>query len=616
MNERARVPSDGHSAGGRRYVVLGALLGIYTAVFVAFQIPAVLDPHVSMNGMVNWYGSPHGGAADDSVAYSAFQRGELRDTAPGFALLLGAMRLTGEQVLLGKLYPLILLAVTVLLLYQLVARLEGPTAAFFAGVLFLHMPPVYFALAGIPDTFAWPLLVTYLFVEQRGRGRAAVGVVAAAVAFYPPMALNCAALFVLRRIRRDPADGRLTFPVRDRRVWAVGGVMVAMVLLVVPWGAILGSGDSPELAAYSVKLARDAALNRGGILPPVDAHLETFALPYGASFPLLAAVRHWGWELLEPVLLPFAAWGMTLVPAFSGTWAFQGAIPALALALLAGVAWLGLARARPPRVVWQLLTVSLTMYALAVVAAPRLFLPQRYIWFTLSLAAVLAVAIVAARCVRRLPAWARTIAPPVLAACYLITHGTGIPRPFHLTDDYRRASGLLTYLGEVEGAPRVAGPPYLMDAVELFSQRETLLYCQELVSIVHILGGDDYNLVSWRLSDLHDAYYATEEAEVLAFMERQEVDLLVVQTDHFEDWFEGEIEPPCTFLPVEEDGVSPLTGPFVLADPPSEIRVYGDERGYVVISREALADHLGAGTVVPVLGAPSAADVSPTATEE
>jgi len=575
--------------------ILKVVIVAYAGVLLAVQLPEIVDPYTSREGMVNWIGPVrHGGdmvfsnSMSEASKVSYFKRQGLHWASPGHTLLVKVMRRTGDLVPWAKAVPWLLMPLVLFFLFKLGERLAGPVAGFFACLLYLHMPLMQINLVAIPASFALPTLIAFLYFLHRDRQWAALASMAVGGLFYPTIVINCSAVYLLR-LARDPDSGRIHLSLRDRRLWALGATLVVLFIMIAPpwkhtYDFIFSSGWAPSLVSYSEEILREARLQLGGPLPPTDA-LQSH------NFPHELIMTRWARDLGTALMQPLTFWGMPLVPFLKGV-PLSLLLGIQGLLVLLGLAWIGPRRVSLPRLVKDLLWTSLFLYMLAVLAFPYLFLPQRFVVFSLTVTVILAVAVFAARTVEGVSTHKRKAAPLVLAVAFLVLFGSGVPLPFSWAEDYRPARRVLDYLKKTPRKSVVAGPLFLMDGVELISNRDTFLYCQEVIMTGHFITGSFYETVRTRHQELLAAYYSTNPESILGFMDRHGVDYMVTSSDYFRPSFSGEYEPPCAFLP--SDMTRPKIvqlGACFLARPPAEVTTINDSM-YKLVSRTRLRAYL------------------------
>ena len=225
------------------------------------------------------------------------------------------------------------------------------------------------------------------------------------------------------------------------------------------------------------------------------------------------------WELVSPCefLAPFREWG-----ALAG---ILGCV-ALILLVLAGARrldWpLWRKRLKPA---WYLGLASLTLYCLARIFLLKLFVPDRYLQYSLNLFYCLGLALTlqAALQVER---WPRHLAILALVAAACLgawrLEGVGLK-------DYSAYRGLYTALAATPKDALIAGHPNLMDNIPTFAQRQALV----TYKLAHPWSRSYWEKIAPRLHDLFTAYYAADPQEVVAFCRKYGIAFLIVDDRHF-----------------------------------------------------------------------------------
>jgi len=199
----------------------------------------------------------------------------------------------------------------------------------------------------------------------------------------------------------------------------------------------------------------------------------------------------------------------------------------IAVVGLCFVEWHPLGRFLPPVAI--VATASLGMYLLAYVVLLRLFIPDRYVMYTINLyyCVLLALAFHAlwARCGRKRVAGVCLVAAAMVAgACRLDNVGV---------TDYSADKTLYDALAATPPSTRVAAHPWLADSILTFARRNVVVSCE----LAHPWSVNYWREIETRLSDFFDAYYAHDPAVVRAFCRKYAVDVLVVDARHFEPAF-------------------------------------------------------------------------------
>jgi hypothetical protein len=174
---------------------------------------------------------------------------------------------------------------------------------------------------------------------------------------------------------------------------------------------------------------------------------------------------------------------------------------------------------------WYLGLASLALYFLARLFLLKLFVPDRYLKYTLNLfyCLVLALGLHTALRVQR---WPRHLAILALVAAAGLgawrLQGVGLK-------DYSAYRAVYAALAETNQDALIAGHPYLMDTIPTFAQR-TAFATYELA---HPWSRGYWEKLEPRLRDLFNAYYAADPREVAGFCRKYRVAYLIVDDRHF-----------------------------------------------------------------------------------
>lgn len=473
---------------------------------------------------------------------------------PGYQLLywLGTRLL--DPLPLSQLMSLGLLLLSIWLL-ELLAKglIQERRGRLLLGMLFLFFSLYNFS-GGFPRGFAFPLLIGFLMLQQRGAVGWAGLVVVLEALFYPPILLNTLAMAgveLLGALRRDGWGRGLL-----RRCGALGvGCVVAFGLLL--W--VYGPSDR-EL------LGRQITVEEAKTMPEFQEH--------GRS------------EFFRESTVGFLLFGRSGI----GVEYVLG----FGIILAAMVATGGIRILRVPGLALHLCWSSLLLFFLAHLLLFRLHLPSRYTLYTLPLALMLTIGASIGpfleatrgtwtRLGEYIPAsirgrWARWIILAALAAIYAWAQGHLIVKVDpHVVAIESSELQMLSFLESLPKDALIAGHPMDMNNVPLVARRKVLAN-QEL-SLPYHMGY--YNKIRDRLFDLFQTYYATDWDVVEQFVRRHRIQAMVVNRDHFkQDFLRGMIyyEPFDSFVKERLRGGEK----FVLTDPPVE-RVCFENQRFLVL---------------------------------
>ena len=225
------------------------------------------------------------------------------------------------------------------------------------------------------------------------------------------------------------------------------------------------------------------------------------------------------WELISPweFISPFREWGPV-----AGALACVGLL-ALMVAGLRRLDWPTWRQSLKPA--WYLGLASLTLYFLARLFLLKLFVPDRYLLYTLNLFYCLVLALGVATALR-VSRWPRSVAILALVAAASLgawrLEGVGLK-------DYSAYRAVYTALAETNQDALIAGHPNLMDTIPTFAQRRAFATYE----LAHPWSRGLWAKLQPRLVDLFKAYYAADPQEVVAFCRKYGIAFLIVDDRHF-----------------------------------------------------------------------------------
>ena len=436
---------------------------------------------------------------------------------PGYVLLFRALLLVADPLTASKLLPPVLGLTAALFTFLLVVRLYpfGP-AAFLATVLGSWYVWQYDDLAtGSPRAFLLPLTAMLLYgLVARWRWWLIVGVVAAEALVYPSAAALGVALVAARLVQLDRWPPRLS---TDRAAWVAtlaAGVVCLLVL------APTAFGDSPFGPTVDARTAAEMPeLGPGGrnayFLPDPYAY---WIVSYRSGFDLRV--------------------NDLLVPGLPNFYELVGLACALPLAaVLRRRRKYGPCLRPVVSLIVQVGLASLALFLLAHVVLFRLYLPARFVAWTVPLALAIAagVGIVALLEWLVMASTARTGAtrPGVVVGVVTLLLAAGLalyPARFDGNFVVDRTPAITAYLRTLPPGALVVGAPIEADSVPAFSGRRVLLNRE--YALAYHLGF--YREVERRARDVIDAYYAESTSELLDLAARYGVTVFLVNRAAFD----------------------------------------------------------------------------------
>jgi hypothetical protein len=167
---------------------------------------------------------------------------------------------------------------------------------------------------------------------------------------------------------------------------------------------------------------------------------------------------------------------------------------------------------------------SLLFYVLARIFLLKLFIPSRYLIYTVSLFYCVLLGL----CFRGFlgsnlqPLAAKVLLASVVGLSIARLYGVGVY-------DYSQYEPLYTVLNQTPKSSLIAGHPSLMDNVLTFGRRNVFASFE----LAHPWSKGLWQKLRPRLVDLFDAYYAKDSNTVMKFCLKYRIDFLVVDNRHF-----------------------------------------------------------------------------------
>jgi hypothetical protein len=385
--------------------------------------------------------------------------------APGYQGLYGLVGAAVDPAAASAALTYVLLGILLYALAVAGGRLGGTAAA--VGTVALALSTGIFLdriVGALPRSFGFPLLACAAVALIAGRPRALAALVVLSAAFYPPAAVVSGLALALWLVALPRWTGLAsTLWTGHRRARLVGVTAVGTLLVLAPgltargYGPTLTPGDA---AAYP-------EVGPGGrYFPEGRASFESFA----------SELR----TVLKPTLTgaPGPSWSMRL-----REWSrphearLLGAALALTALGLAVLAW----REPAARRLLVLAAAALVAHTASGVAAPHLFLPQRYVLYPMPIVILLGLPVAAAALaglvlpLRRAP-WGRPAAALAATAVCLALLGSRGYQQTGLTIDAREQAPLLAFLAQLPENALVAGwPGGVIENVPYVSRRQAFL---------------------------------------------------------------------------------------------------------------------------------------------
>ena len=409
-----------------------------------------------------------------------------------------------DPISFSKVLSGLLFVLSSLTFHRIGQILKDRLAAWTVLAVFWLMPFFLFRISGgLARGFAFPLMALFLLFWLCGRGWA-MGMVLLM------MSLTIPYIFILSLFAVAMARGtdlmftknakKTPFPIKTGH-YALVGMAVLMFFLLRQ--QFTSSGFGPLVAAQDMVGAPEFGPHGRYPILPVPNFLWTSVV-----FP---------WEWIGPfrgsdsVVLNILGCMAVLGAAFYGATHFQ---------------WHVLKGKWQP--FYYVILSSLLFYILARGFLLKLFIPSRYLTYTVSVfyCVVLGLCLRGVLGQRLRPLAAAVLLVMTVGLSGLRLHGVGL-------HDYSQYETLYVALNQTPKNSLVAGHPYLMDNVLTFGRRNVFASFE----LAHPWSKGLWKRLKPELIELFNAYYAEDPAVVNTFCRKYHIDFFVVDIRHFTDEF-------------------------------------------------------------------------------
>ncbi len=424
-----------------------------------------------------------------------------------------------DPLWVSKVLPLVLSVVSAVYVFRLAQCLAGSGTGIIASLLFMIMPVFPGVMAGgTPRAYAYPLLISFLFYLIRKNFFKTSVVLLLQPLFYPSIFFVCGLTYFLAFVEMRPF--RLVKQHAGRLLYFTAAVTLGVAMLVgrylVNQNPTLGNivtktqvANWPELSVEG----RYAVVPTGPLLQAIIGQTRATFMPLIAYSPIYLALRELKPASLTPGILKGFIWWI---------------IPFILIALI-GFLVVEIKRGGFifPRELLYLLVASGIMYELADLVFLQLWLPARYIQYSLPVIAIVIVSLAMGRIIAkitrpRLKTLASGVVIGVLLLHFNINRNAGM-------DNQSDKKDFFEYLGTLPKNVLIAAYPSLADYIPTFSKRKVFLNYELSQPYV-----DKYWFaISARTYEFFDAYYSDDLAKVVTFCDKNHIDYLIVDKRHF-----------------------------------------------------------------------------------
>ncbi len=477
----------------------------------------------------------------------------------GFYMLYYFVPWIMDPILFGNILTVILLAVCAVYLYKLGKELNGTFAGLITSVTFLVTPLYVGRMAGgMPRSFGYPLLIMFLYYFIKKEYFPTIVILILQCLYYPMIFLISIITYALAFLKFDWKSKKF--------IDLSSAKLKSFVIAVVACGILLAAKyifvQNPYFAKpVTLKEMINqpeyyTGVGRWYLLPiePVIGVVEenvVYSNNIYTAFMQQAAKIHWG-------TLPFKARGILFI-----------ALVYLLIEVMRK-------KVKFPREFVLIMISSIFLYELAVYLLLKLYWPSKYLRYSASLIGLLVFTSVIAAVINYLrPKWLKLLVQAGVLALLL----------FHLSFDYGKYfinetqnRPLYDYLSTLPKSALIAAHPEVADNIPLFSKRKVLV-SYETSNPLYKKYWDE---IKERTYNFFNAYYSDNPAVVYVFLEKYNIDYLVVKKEHFT---EGYVNTGNFYFYPFNAFVKHVTQQkkgFVLKNFPDQLKRFENDQFYVI----------------------------------
>jgi len=409
-----------------------------------------------------------------------------------------------DPVEFGKWLPIPLFAAAALAVYEIARRLSTRFGGAFAAALFIATPAYLDRFAGgHPRGFGFPLLAAFLLTLVARRPVLSGITLVLQTLFYPLLFPLCAGTWFLA----------LCLEARERRLWPDRRNLVISALAVLAGAGVLIAKFELSADPRIGPIATRAELE---LMPEVHERGRYEVLPTESLLRLLARNVSDGVIRLEiPWRTQLGGLHLLIEPTLVG------------IALCALVYGVWRRREEFPQVLAAGFGASIVSFGVAELLLLRLFLPQRYLEYSVKLLALLVLAVAVGRALERVSNARLRRGLQIGGLALVMLHAGAIDEAG--LSDLSEGSAVLLALAELPKDTLVAAHPSFADNVPTFAKRSVFLDYEHSHPWYPIY----WATLRQRTWDFFELYYAENRATVARMCERTGIDVVVVDHRHF-----------------------------------------------------------------------------------
>lgn len=431
-----------------------------------------------------------------------------------------------NPVQFSKILTAILFVATAGLLFVLAAGLVDELTGILAVCIFYHFGFFLGAISGgLSRSFVFPLLILYLIFLSRGKTRSA-GLVLMVQALFNPylfvlcllthaVFLACSHFFYQVRSPALPTPARIT----EKHGMGNPGFLLSQY-----FPPVLGM----SLLFAKYKIFQDSRFGSMVSNAEMTGHIEYTVAGRYEMIPVPSLF----YEGIRPFIQDLPIGLLSIFATVAGVGIFV-------IVILFGWNGQGIGNhIRKLKIFAYLLIASACLYVLARIFLLKLFIPSRYLEYSLTVFYCLLAAVLLRSAVDAI----RSGKYRVVLIVLLILLGACRLKGVALYD-YGGQAGLYQFFQSTSRDANIAGHPYLMDNILTFSQRKVLVSYE----LSHPWYGKYWSIIKPMTYDFFNAYYSENPNEIREFCRKYAINYFVVRESDFVK--KSDVKSPAYFEP-------------------------------------------------------------------
>ena len=426
----------------------------------------------------------------------------------GFIFLYYVLSPIADPLVISKVLPLALFVLSSFYLFKLVRHIAGGYAGFLASLIFMTTFTYLDRISGgLPRSFGFPLLIIFLYYLTKKEYLKSSLLLVLQCLFYPTLFFISALTYLFMWIKVRHRKIRLdhSFP---KAIFFILGVLLGASLL---YGKHLLTPHS----LIGNLVTREQMVN----------HPEYYESGRYPVFPTAPLPQEIGRNIRRGLFTSRLLRKNPVVDTLRAA-KLRNVISIVLVLFFFFV--LGRMKLYFPQELFALFLASVAMYQISDLFLLKLFIPRRYLEYSIPLLSLIAFAMMVGGGIGKIKRVrlrrSLQIAGIVLVA--LLNFDIDAKAMFVDLSSY---ADLYRYLGTLSRETVIAAPPELADGIPTFSRRKVFIQYE----LSHPFFDRYWEVVKKRTSDFFDAYYSKNLSSLYQFCQENKIEYLVVDKKHF-----------------------------------------------------------------------------------